>query len=1035
MRRSVLFILLTSLVLAVPIFAQPGIVIDANKDAFYGTLTGPDDGYIQIPYTMYNANGGPTIDEDLSAQVWTAWDDTYFYLYEEVKDDTVQITNVTGWQNDGLELKFDPDLSKKATTGVVEVSLTALDTADVATAYWAGINNLYASTGFSGGKKGDYARRRTADGYALELRLKWASMATTTVPRGPIVPAVGGTFGMALNQHDNDKLTRQASIQWAAVLDDAVWSNPTLHGTVEFLAGNKLKLMARNSTVPTNVNADAWAYVPGADPWRIAIDARRDPLYNQMIGPDDGRVHIPFFMHNDDGEPDNNKDLSADLWVAWDPTYLYFYEEVVDNVVHLNNPTSYQDDCLEVYLDPDLSKAKTSGQLGFHMTALDSAGVDSVNWPGVTNLLGYNCGLGSKKTDYARAKTANGYILEGRVKWDSLKFADGSWGPLTPAIGKSFGMSTMNHDNDVAAREASISWAAVLQDAVWNNPRLHGTVTFEADHKLKMVAENSIVPTNINANAWAYVPGTDYFDIAIDGAKDPWYNDLAGPDNGFVVLPSAVYNGNGAPRDNKDLSAKIWTAWDDTYFYLYEEVQDDTVQITNVTNWQNDVLELKFDPDPSKKASSGVKEISLTAVDSSGTVPAYYAGVANLTNATADTTDYARAKIKGGYALELRLKWSDIAVSGRGPVVPAVGNVFGMAINQHDNDKLARQASIEWAAKLDDAVWSNPKLHGKVTFAADHQLKMEAKNAIVDTLVNPLAVLYIPSGMPDPWLTMDIGKPAKAGKSTYDATTKMYSVVGGGADIWGAKDQFNTAFQQVSGDVDITAKVESLTKSDPWTKAGLMIRDELTEGSVNACMAIASDNGLTFQYRTKKDSLSANVAGATTIRPPYWLKLQRLGSELTGQVSADGKSWSKIGTVDLANMKDPVYVGMAVTSHLSTKVSTGVFSNVALKFTKITDVEETAASNVAPDVFALSQNYPNPFNPTTRFSYDIPKTTRVKIVIYDVLGREVETLVDGMKPAGRYTIEFNASRLSSGLYFCNMQYDKQRITRKMMLLK
>jgi hypothetical protein len=59
----------------------------------------------------------------------------------------------------------------------------------------------------------------------------------------------------------------------------------------------------------------------------------------------------------------------------------------------------------------------------------------------------------------------------------------------------------------------------------------------------------------------------------------------------------------------------------------------------------------------------------------------------------------------------------------------------------------------------------------------------------------------------------------------------------------------------------------------------------------------------------------------------------------------------------------------------------------------------------------------------------------VKIVIYDVLGREVETLVDGMKPAGRYTIEFNASSLSSGLYFCNMQYDKQRITKKMMLMK
>jgi hypothetical protein len=494
MRHTVLFILLIVLAFAGSAFAQLDITIDANKDAFYNTLSGPDDGLIQIPYTMYNGNGAPVNEADLSARVWTAWDDTYFYLYEEVKDDTVQITNATNWQDDVLELKFDPDPSKMATTGVKEVSLTALDSADVAAAFLGGVANLTNTTS----NKSDYARKRTADGYVLELRLKWTDL--TVAGRGPVVPAVGNTFGMALNQHDNDKSARQASIEWAAVLDDAVWSNPTLHGTVEFLAGNKLKLIARNSIVPANVNADASKYEIGHDSWRIAIDAKRDPWYNDLAGPAEGRVHIPFFMNNDDGKPDNNKDLSADLWLAWDPTYLYFYEEVVDNVVHLNNPTSYQDDCLEIYLDPDVAAAKTSGQLGFHMTALDSAGVDSVNLPGVTNLTGYNCNLGSTKADYARAKTANGYVLEGRVKWDSLKHTDGTWGPLAPGIGKIFGMSTMNHDNDVAAREASISWAAVLQDAVWNNPRLHGTVTFEADHKLMMEAKNSIVPTNVNAN-------------------------------------------------------------------------------------------------------------------------------------------------------------------------------------------------------------------------------------------------------------------------------------------------------------------------------------------------------------------------------------------------------------------------------------------------------------------------------------------------------------------------------------------------------
>jgi hypothetical protein len=159
-----------------------------------------------------------------------------------------------------------------------------------------------------------------------------------------------------------------------------------------------------------------------------------------------------------------------------------------------------------------------------------------------------------------------------------------------------------------------------------------------------------------------------------------------------------------------------------------------------------------------------------------------------------------------------------------------------------------------------------------------------------------------------------------------------------------------------------------------------------------------------------------------------------LGDQLIGQVWRMEKvEQGRRG--DLTNFQDPVYVGMGVTSHSVNKLSTGVFSNVKVIFTKINAVEEIEASNVAPQEFSLSHNYPNPFNPTTRLTYGLPHQTKIKIVIYDVLGREVETLVDGVKPAGSYTLEFNASALSSGIYFCNMQYDNHRITRKMMLLK
>jgi len=83
----------------------------------------------------------------------------------------------------------------------------------------------------------------------------------------------------------------------------------------------------------------------------------------------------------------------------------------------------------------------------------------------------------------------------------------------------------------------------------------------------------------------------------------------------------------------------------------------------------------------------------------------------------------------------------------------------------------------------------------------------------------------------------------------------------------------------------------------------------------------------------------------------------------------------------------------------------------------ITDVKTTGD---LPKSFALQQNYPNPFNPTTTISYDVPRTSRVSIEIYDILGSKVATIVNETKPAGQYTAIFNGARLASGVYFYRM---------------
>jgi photosystem II stability/assembly factor-like uncharacterized protein len=88
-----------------------------------------------------------------------------------------------------------------------------------------------------------------------------------------------------------------------------------------------------------------------------------------------------------------------------------------------------------------------------------------------------------------------------------------------------------------------------------------------------------------------------------------------------------------------------------------------------------------------------------------------------------------------------------------------------------------------------------------------------------------------------------------------------------------------------------------------------------------------------------------------------------------------------------------------------------------------------------PKVFALEQNYPNPFNPTTVISYQLPVAGNVSLKVYDVLGREVMTLVNGRQDAGAYNFTLNAASLSSGVYFYRLQSGNFVQTKKMMLVK
>ena len=98
----------------------------------------------------------------------------------------------------------------------------------------------------------------------------------------------------------------------------------------------------------------------------------------------------------------------------------------------------------------------------------------------------------------------------------------------------------------------------------------------------------------------------------------------------------------------------------------------------------------------------------------------------------------------------------------------------------------------------------------------------------------------------------------------------------------------------------------------------------------------------------------------------------------------------------------------------------------------------TAVSNEPDEIaikFSLSQNYPNPFNPITQITYSIPETSNVELAVFNMLGKQVATLVNGRKPSGSYSATYNASGLSSGLYIYRIKAGKFSDTKTMLLVK
>jgi len=149
------------------------------------------------------------------------------------------------------------------------------------------------------------------------------------------------------------------------------------------------------------------------------------------------------------------------------------------------------------------------------------------------------------------------------------------------------------------------------------------------------------------------------------------------------------------------------------------------------------------------------------------------------------------------------------------------------------------------------------------------------------------------AALPSGWSRQDVGAVGVSGSASASGGT--FTVKGAGHDIWGSADAFHYAWQRLSGDLDVVARVASVEYVHAWVKAGVMIRERLTADAPHALMLVSPGKGLAFQRRAAGGGLSTSTTGGAGTAPA-WVKLSRRGNVITASRSADGVAWIVVGS-------------------------------------------------------------------------------------------------------------------------------------------
>jgi regulation of enolase protein 1 (concanavalin A-like superfamily) len=228
-------------------------------------------------------------------------------------------------------------------------------------------------------------------------------------------------------------------------------------------------------------------------------------------------------------------------------------------------------------------------------------------------------------------------------------------------------------------------------------------------------------------------------------------------------------------------------------------------------------------------------------------------------------------------------------------------------------------------------LWSSPSTPRQVI--PQRQLYSTITSAHIDEIrrryeeeANSAPRLAADSDLPDGWVNQDVGRVGLPGHAVV--IDGIWTIAAAGADIWANADGFQFVHRPCDDVVEVVVRVLEQEATDPWAKAGLMVREGLAAGARHLLLAVTPEHGVILVRRERRSESSAMISGPA-IGPPCWLKLVRQGGRVAGYVSEDGWTWQWVGTEAFPSL-EALHVGMAVNSHDNSRLGEARFDNLTV---------------------------------------------------------------------------------------------------------